>query len=191
MIKSFIKALLLWPSILKSRIIFFFHGISFPKNSRIKGKLHIVNKGSIMIGKNTLINGRDRYNPIGFGSGCNLIAEKGACIKIGENVGISNSTIYSRISVTIGNHVLIGGGVKIYDTDFHSLDAQYRGTPEDKMYTNNAPVLIGDNVFVGAGTIILKGVTIGDKAIIGAGSVVTKNIPSNEIWAGNPAKKIK
>lgn len=54
-----------------------------------------------------------------------------------------------------------------------------------------APVVIGNDVFIGVKCIILKGVTIGDGAIIGAGSVVTKSIPANQIWAGNPAKYIR
>ena len=53
------------------------------------------------------------------------------------------------------------------------------------------PIIVGDDVFVGANSIILKGVIIGARVIIGAGSVVTKNIPSDEIWAGNPAKFIR
>lgn len=55
----------------------------------------------------------------------------------------------------------------------------------------SAPVIIEDNAFIGARSIILKGVTIGANSIIGAGSVVTKSIPANEIWAGNPAKFIR
>ena len=137
------------------------------------------------------INGHDRYNPIGFGSGCNFVAEKGGSIVIGDNVGISNSTIYSRIGVTIGDNVMIGGGTKIYDTDFHSVDVRYRGTCNDKAHTINKPVTIEDNVFIGAGTVILKGVHIGRGAVIGACSVVTKNVPAGEIWAGNPARFIR
>ena len=53
------------------------------------------------------------------------------------------------------------------------------------------PVHIKENVFIGAHSIILKGVVIGENSIIGAGSVVTKSIPSNQIWAGNPAKYIR
>ena len=54
-----------------------------------------------------------------------------------------------------------------------------------------APVVIENNVFIGAHCIILKGVSIGENSIIGAGSVVTKNVPANQIWAGNPAKFIR
>lgn len=57
-------------------------------------------------------------------------------------------------------------------------------------YTLIAPVTIGNNVFIGAGTIVLPGSTIGDNVIIGAGSIVTGNIPSNNVYAGNPARQI-
>ena len=53
------------------------------------------------------------------------------------------------------------------------------------------PIIIEDDVFIGARCLVLKGVTIGRGAMVGAGSVVTKNIPPCEIWAGNPAKYIK
>ena len=53
------------------------------------------------------------------------------------------------------------------------------------------PVAICDNAFIGAKSIILKGVTIGENSVIGAGSVVTKSVPANQIWAGNPAKFIR
>ena len=56
-------------------------------------------------------------------------------------------------------------------------------------YTKVANVTIGDNVFIGAGTIILPGVTIGNNVVIGAGSVVTKDVESNMVYVGNPAKK--
>ena len=54
-----------------------------------------------------------------------------------------------------------------------------------------APVKIEDNAFVGARSMILKGITIGKNSIIGAGSVVTKSVPENEIWAGNPARFVR
>lgn len=79
--------------------------------------------------------------------------------------------------------------MKIYDTDFHPL------YPEQRIGTGNhgkaQPVLLKENVFIGAHTIILKGVTVGRNSVVGAGSVVTKSIPDNEIWGGAPARYIK
>lgn len=190
-IKALVKRMLRFPSQLHKQIVFKLQKVKYPKNAQFNGKIHLVNRGKISIGENCKFNGANKYNPIGFGGPCNIVAEKGAEIVIGNNCGISNSTIYSRLSVKIGNGVLLGAGVKVYDTDFHSLDYTKRGTSEDKADANNAPVIIGDNAFIGAGTIVLKGVTIGKRAIIGAGSVVTKDVPDDEIWGGNPVKKIK
>lgn len=78
----------------------------------------------------------------------------------------------------------------MYDTDFHSLDPLKRATVPDPDVAR-APIVIGDDVFIGGHVIILKGVRVGDGAVIGAGSVVTKDVPAREIWAGNPAKYIK
>lgn len=86
----------------------------------------------------------------------------------------------------------LGGGVKIYDTDFHSLDPEIRKDRNKDIKSKKClPVVLEDNCFVGAGSIVLKGVTIGENAIVGAGSVVTKSIPANEIWAGNPATFVR
>ena len=79
----------------------------------------------------------------------------------------------------------------IYTSDFHSLNANIRRTKNDIKSRKTSPVKIGNDVFIGAKCIILKGVEIGDRSIIGAGSVVTKNIPNDEIWAGNPARFIR
>lgn len=79
----------------------------------------------------------------------------------------------------------------VFTTDFHSLDPKTRRGKDDIMNRVSAPVIIEDNAFIGARSIILKGVTIGMNSVVGAGSVVTKSIPANEIWAGNPAKFIR
>jgi acetyltransferase-like isoleucine patch superfamily enzyme len=81
---------------------------------------------------------------------------------------------------------MLGGGCRVYDSDFHPLDATARSA-NDLSAIRIRPVVIGDDVFVGAYSIILKGVRIGERAIIGAGSVVTRDVPAGEIWAGNPA----
>ncbi len=152
----------------------------------------VVRYGTCVIGDNFTMNNGLRFNPIGYPQPCMLVVTKGATLTIGENVGISQTSLICHNSITIGNNVKIGGGVKIYDTDFHSLDPEVRKNHSLDMKTKKvAPVVIQDNVFIGAGSIVLKGVTIGENSVVGAGSVVTKSIPANEIWGGNPAKFIK
>ena len=78
----------------------------------------------------------------------------------------------------------------MYDTDCHAISyADRRDVKTD--IPKRQKVIIGENSFIGAGSTILKGVTIGNRSIIGAGSVVACDVPSDEIWAGNPAKFIK
>jgi acetyltransferase-like isoleucine patch superfamily enzyme len=113
-------------------------------------------------------------------------------LKIGNHVGMSNATIVCDESVTIGDEVFIGGGVQIFDTNFHSTDAAIRTLDhEDKSQVRTAPVSIGSHVFVGVNAIICKGVVIGVGAVVAAGAVVVHSIPAGETWAGNPAKKVR
>jgi acetyltransferase-like isoleucine patch superfamily enzyme len=161
-------------------------------NFRINGIIHIVNNGGrLTIGDRFSANSGKKYNPIGGDTVLNLVVFRPAAILvIGKNAGISNSTIVCWESVVIGNNVVIGGGCRIWDTDFHSLQAEMRVSGDDTDI-RTAPVRIGDNVFVGGNTIILKGVTIGENSVIAAGSVVYHDIPPNVIAGGNPCKIIK
>lgn len=86
--------------------------------------------------------------------------------------------------------MLIGSGCLITDTDSHPLNWNDRLRNDDSK-TKSKPIIIDDNVFIGARSIILKGVTIGSGSVIGAGSVVTQSIPPNVVACGNPAKIIK
>ena len=151
--------------------------------------------GGLTIGKNFCMNNGNAATVIGYGVPCSFQSLEGK-IQIGNNVGMSQTTLYALgADIVIGDYTLLGGGVKVYTSDFHSLD--YRNRRDQSLYGLDkknrmcAPVSIGHDCFVGAGTIILKGVSIGDYSIIGAGSVVTKNVPAGEIWAGNPARFIK
>lgn len=146
----------------------------------------------IRIGKGFRMNNGMAGNQIGFGKSPCVLQAVGGNITIGDNVGMSQTAILALADVSIGNNVLLGGGVKIYTSDFHSLNYKWRRCrKKDSENKACAPIAIGDDCFIGAGSIILKGVTIGARSVVGAGSVVTKNIPADEIWAGNPAKFIR
>ena len=147
--------------------------------------------GKFNIGKNFAMNNGIKGNPIGCYERCTFFVDRGEVLTIGDNVGMSQAALICHKSIFIGNNVKIAGGVCIYDTDFHSLDPVIRRSSEDLKNRAEKPVVIGNDVFIGAKSIILKGVTIGENSVIGAGSVVTKSVPANQIWAGNPAKFIR
>lgn len=114
----------------------------------------------------------------------------GAELKIGNGVRMSGTTICAAERVVIGDRCVIGANVTIVDTDFHSLDPSIRSTPEDSRSAKAEAVVIGDDVFVGGGSFILKGVKIGVGAVIGAASVVARDVPAGTIVAGNPAREV-
>lgn len=147
--------------------------------------------GKFLIGYNFSMNNGIGGNPIGCYDRCTFFVDRGAKLIIGNHVGMSQAALICHQSITIGNYVKIGGGVKIYDTNFHSLDPKLRYSNEDLKQKVKAPVVVKDNAFIGAYSIVMKGVTIGENSIIGAGSVVLKSVPDNQIWAGNPAKFIR
>lgn len=159
------------------------------KGFRSCGRLYVRNWGTMQFGNDICINSHRIADPIGGDTKTMLLCGKGASLILHDGVSISNSTIFASNHIEIQNDTCIGGGTKIYDTDFHSTD------PYKRLHGNtdvpSKPVHIGKHVFIGGHSIILKGVTIGDEAVIGAGSVVTKDVPAREIWAGNPARFIK
>lgn len=118
-------------------------------------------------------------------------------IYFGNNCEVNmNCTFLDDNLIQIGDNALIAPNVQIY-TAFHPTNAVERfGAPkEDGSFefckTQTAPVKIGNNAWIGGGVIILPGVTIGDNVVIGAGSVVTKDIPSNKIAYGSPCRVVR
>ena len=149
------------------------------------GKNTLSIQGNISIGKAFIC----RTSP---GGQPRITVNQNAELTIGDFSGINNVTLLCHNKIHIGNHVNIGNGSYIYDSNFHSLDWNIRKDRiKDTSNAKSAPIHIGDYVFIGARCIIGKGITIGEKSIIAAGSVVTKNVPAGEIWGGNPAKFIK
>ena len=131
-----------------------------------------------------------RSNPLGPNRPVFLTTWRAeAVLEIGANFGMTGGTICAAEQVLIGDNVTVGANTTIIDTDFHLLDPQQRKLrPLD---ARTAPVMIEDDVFIGLGSLILKGVIIGRGSVVGAGSVVTKAVPPGVIVAGNPAKTIR
>ena len=173
-----------------NKIVMSVSGIRYGLNFRSCGTiLYRRYGGEMIIGNNVSINSHMIADPIGGQTKTILCVCEGAKLVIGDRVGISNAAIFAQEEVVIEDEAVIGAGVKIYDTDFHSPIAEYRMNGNTHVKTK--PVRIGKRAFIGGHSIILKGVTIGDESVVGAGSVVTHEIPTREIWAGNPAKCIK
>jgi acetyltransferase-like isoleucine patch superfamily enzyme len=165
-------------------------GAEVGKNFKVFGwlKLHIRPGSRIRIGDNVTINSCFLKNPVGGSLRTGIWVEKRGQLVIEDGAGISNSTIVCTNAVRIGTNSFVGGDCKIYDTDFHPIDFTER---INNVEAKSKAVDIGKGVFIGGHCIILKGAKIGDEAVIGAGAVVTGEIPSAEIWAGNPAKFIR
>lgn len=165
--------------------------VSTGTNLKINGRICIHGSPQrIKIGNNVIINSDENINPTSGFHHTHLCAAEHGSIIIGNNVGMSHVNITSHNHIEIQDDVMLGSGVKIWDTDFHSLDYETRIHKGDTG-ARTAPIMIKKGAFIGACAMILKGVTIGEYAVIGAGAVVTKDVPCNEVWAGNPAKFIR
>ena len=97
-----------------------------------------------------------------------------------------NLTLVDDTHIYVGDHTMFGPNVTVA-TAGHPILPELR----EKVYQYNMPVCIGHNCWIGAGAVILPGVTIGENTVIGAGSVVTKDIPANVVAVGNPCKVLR
>ncbi len=144
----------------------------------------------ITLGDGVVLNSRPDSNPAGLPHPTILAAlTPGSAITIGSGTGISGASIVASSSVTVGRRVLIGAGACVWDTDFHPLDPERRRVHATRGATS-AAIHIDDEAFVGARSIILKGVTIGAGAVVGGAAVVTKDVVPGTIVAGNPARVV-
>ena len=111
----------------------------------------------------------------------------GRNVHFGDNIYCNfNTTLVDDTHIYVGDNTMFGPNVTVA-TAGHPINAELRS----KGYQYNAPVRIGKNCWIGAGALIMPGVTIGDNVVIGAGSVVTKDIPSGVVAVGNPCKVLR
>ncbi len=116
-----------------------------------------------------------------------LHCDYGANIELGENFYCNYDCIFLDVAkITFGDNCFLAPRVSIF-TAWHPIDKDIRNS----QYEGGSPVKIGNDVWIGGGVIINPGVTIGDNVVVGSGSVVTKDLPSNAIYVGNPARKLR
>ena len=163
-------------------------GEGFRATERSRLFAHQASRSLIRFGRHALIDGTVE------------VYDRGTLL-IGDYFFLGRSRIYCANSIQIGNYVLISDNVSIMDGDLHPTKASRRrsisdswangGFPDVYAETSVSPVVIGDDVWIGFGASILKGVSIGQGAIVGAGSLVTKEVPPWSVVAGSPARVIR
>jgi len=181
-------------------------GLFFKKedgNLRLYGKVKFYNPAGISAGKHVKIYSGSIFD-------CSdTFSNKKSTISLGENVMIREFSIFrshqGKISIgnnsfigphcllqgpnlKIGNNVLIASGVKIFSSEHEYQD---KSTPIKLQKESSKGILIEDDVWIGANSVITDGVTIKKGSIVGAGSVLTKSVPQFTVVAGNPANPIK
>ena len=183
-----------------NRLWFSLVGVKFRRNMNVYDKVYLLGLGRVEIGDDFSFSSGGCINPICRNiRGAFFVPFSNSQIVIGDRVGISSACLWAQEKITIGNDVNIGGDCLIMDTDAHPHDyiqrrADYWKSIDKESYRKlipTAPVVIDDDVWIGAGCQILKGVHIGARSIIAAGSVVTKDIPEDCIAGGNPCKLIR
>lgn len=119
--------------------------------------------------------------------GARIVTMRGAQVRLGANTFLNDDVyVIARRSITIGKGCAIAWRTMIVDSDFHALYGR-----NGRYETLTLPVTIGDNVWIGMGSIVLKGVTIGAGSVVAAGSVVRGDIAPEVVFAGNPGRVIR
>lgn len=151
-------------------------GADIVGSARVIGRVKVRNGGTIAIGDRVLFEGTTV--PI-------ELAAWGAMLTIGDGCYINYGTsISARAGVSIGSNVAIGQYSIIMDDDYHSPTDHHRAG-------RRAPIVVGDDAWLGARVIVLRGAHIGRGAVIGANSVVTGDIPAYSVAVGSPARVIR
>jgi acetyltransferase-like isoleucine patch superfamily enzyme len=151
----------------------------------------LLNDSEIILEDKVVLNSSNFGYHINMFKSVKLLADgMNAKILIGKNSRIHGSCIHAQNKIVIGENCLIAANCQIMDSNAHLLEML---NPENRINTIDAPkeITIGNNVWIGTGSIILPGTCIGDGTVISANSVVKGNVPAKCLYGGNPAKLIK
>lgn len=153
--------------------------------------IEIADGASLDIGDRVILKSKNKGYHINMHSPVKLVADReGAEIRIGQGSRIFGACIHARKSVVIGRNCLIAANCQIMDSSGHDLsfpDVENRVNTEG----HARPIVIEDDVWIGANSIVLPGVTIGRGSVISAGSVVVTDVPPMVVVRGNPAVVVK
>jgi len=147
---------------------------------------YLVGRGKIVIGSGVRLSGKPSVTFSNRGERAEPELHIGNDTFIGHACAINIAQ-----SVRIGDHCLLASGVRIQDHDGHPLDACERRAGQPSPPDGIKPITIGNDVWIGAGSVILKGITIGNRSVVGAHAVVTRDVPADVVVAGNPARVVR
>lgn len=149
--------------------------LSLAPGVMIRGRLKITGSVQVAIGAQSRLGKKVEI----FGSGK---------LSVGENVSLNGCSVGCQSEIAIGNDCLISD-CYLLDTDYHNLDPRLRHLPPGPKTT--APIVIEDNVWIGANSTVMKGVRVGRDSVIGLGSVIRKSVPAGVVAIGNPQQIVK
>jgi len=170
-----------WQAYLRCR----WWGVEIGRGCRFHGKAFFRRHPAsrIVIGESCTFLSSPNANLIGVNRPCMISTmSREARVSLGYGCGFSGTVVAAFKEIVLGNGVICGANTLITDSDWH---------PEDPRSGPASAVVIGENVWLGVGSAVLKGVRIGENTLIGAGSIVTGDIPANVVAAGNPCKVIR
>lgn len=175
-------------SIFHTQTIKLFHSrVIIDKKTIVFHRSSIINyskTGNIIIGKNCKIGCPSKYYHGGMPFYTKIFNEgENSNIVINNNCRINGAYIHAERNITIGDNCVIAAGVHIIDSNGHVINSTDRTKGRDKA----KDIVIGENVWIGINSIILKGSHIGNNCVISAGSVVKGSFPDNSLIIGNPA----
>ncbi|HWL42390.1 MAG TPA: acyltransferase [Ilumatobacter sp.] len=152
---------------------------SVGRRVRLRGRAAIHNRGRMLIG--------DRVQLVSTIATLELVAERGATLEIGERTLVNfGSSLVATGNVRIGAHCHIGPYTLILDNHFHHVEPERRLERPDPQ-----PIVVEDNVWIGARAMLMPGVTVGRDSCVAAGAIVTSDVPARTLVAGVPAKILK